>query len=72
MSIKHQRSLFASRKSSLFKTRREKPRLRSEKMLEYTEDWSDTIMMARLDAIHFSWLGQELFRLLLGPPGLKW
>ena len=26
-------------------------------------------MMARHKAIHFSWLGPELFRLLLGPPG---
>ena len=31
---------------------------------------SDSIM-ARLKAIHFSWLGSELFRLLLGPPGLN-
>ena len=26
-------------------------------------------MKARAKAIHFSWLGPELFRLLLGPPG---
>ena len=28
-------------------------------------------MMARPKAIHFSWLGPELYRLLLGPPGLN-
>ena len=26
-------------------------------------------VIARPKAIHFSWLGPELFRLLLGPPG---
>ena len=31
---------------------------------------SDT-MIARPKAIHFSWLGPEPFRLLLGPPGLN-
>ena len=28
-------------------------------------------MMVRTKATHFSWLGPELFRLLLGPPGLN-
>ena len=28
-------------------------------------------MMARPKANHLSWLGPELFRLLLGPPGLN-
>ena len=28
-------------------------------------------MIARPKAIHLSWLGPELFRLLLGPPGLN-
>ena len=34
-------------------------------------DQASDSMIARLKAIHFSWLGPALFRLLLGPPGLK-
>ena len=34
-------------------------------------DRASNSMMARPKAIHFSWLGPELFRLLLGPPGLN-
>ena len=30
-----------------------------------------TLWWPRPNAIHFSWLGPELFRLLLGPPGLN-
>ena len=37
---------------------------------------SDSMMAGgkwrRSKTIHFSWLGPELFRLLLGPPGLNW
>ena len=33
-------------------------------------DRASDLMMARPKAFHFSWLGPELFRLLLGPPGL--
>ena len=32
-------------------------------------DLASDSMMARPNAIHFSWLGPELFRLLLGPQG---
>ena len=32
-------------------------------------DRASDSMMARPKAIHFSWLGPELFSLLLGPPG---
>ena len=35
-------------------------------------DRASDYMMARPKAFHFSWLGPELFRLLLGPPGLNW
>ena len=34
-------------------------------------DRASDSMMARPKAIHLSWLGPELFRLLLGPPGLN-
>ena len=34
-------------------------------------DWASDSMMARPKAIHFSWFGPELFRLLLCPPGLN-
>ena len=33
-------------------------------------DQASDSMMARPKAIHFSWLGPELFRLLLGPLGI--
>ena len=33
--------------------------------------WASDSMMAQLKAFHFSWLGLELFRLLLGPPGIN-
>ena len=32
---------------------------------------SDSMMAPTLSFFHFSWLGLELFRLLLGPPGLN-
>ena len=35
-------------------------------------DRASDYMMARPKAINFSWFGPELFRLLLGPPGLNW
>ena len=34
-------------------------------------DRASDSMMARPKAIHFSWLGLEVFRLLLGPPGIN-
>ena len=34
-------------------------------------DRASDSMMARPKAIHFSWFGPELFRLLHGPPGLN-
>ena len=34
-------------------------------------NWVSDSMMARPKAIHFSWFGPELFRLLLGPSGLN-
>ena len=34
-------------------------------------DRASDSMMPRPKAIHFSWLGPELFRLLLDPPGLN-
>ena len=34
-------------------------------------DWASDSMMARPKAIHLTWLRPELFRLVLGLPGLK-
>ena len=34
-------------------------------------DWRQTLLWSRPKAIHFSWLGPELLRMLLSPPGLN-
>ena len=36
-----------------------------------TVDRASASVMARPKAVHFSWLEPELFRMLLGPPGLN-